>query len=649
MTLRNLFDSNLLIYYLTLRQKYDSHMLSIYTLFTAAFAADVNATCKCGIFTYPQPTQKTIGCPIVTAAGMQQDPNKEMPLPEYPRPQMVRKTRWEVLNGWWQFEPASSGNETHPPPLPPNGDVLKDKIVVPYPPEACLSGIWINHYGDDKIPNDNTSWAIRMWYRRNITLNANTKTLIHFGAVDWVAFVYLDGKLLGNHVGAYSPFSFEVTVDTSGSHELSVFTYDPTDFGGQVRGKQRINAILHPSGDTYSPTSGIWGTVWLEELPDNHINSVVLDQTMNSVTVNATASSFTEDIFLTAYDPKGVVVATGKATTGVAMKLDIPNSEMYRWSPDTPFLYNITVKAGPDTLNMYFALRSFGTGIDKFGIVRPFLNGEPIYASGVLDQSWWPEGMYTPPTLASAQEDISYVKELGFNMIRLHQKVNPMTWYHHADLIGMLIFQDMPQHYGDWHQPPIGPSVELYKDDLTLMIHDLWNVPSIVQWTLFNEQDMVKHFDVPGIVEFAQNMVGDSRLIDTNSGGPANGLYLADVDDIHHYPWALKNNAKPNQYCMAGEWGGVGFFIPGHEWVEGQCGGYAPAANSTVMLDMYLKALDSFIPYSVNISASVITQTADIERECDGFFTYDRVKKFTADDAKQFAAKMALLKNSMPK
>eukprot|EP01060_Flectonema_neradi_P017470 TRINITY_DN2435_c0_g1_i1.p1 TRINITY_DN2435_c0_g1~~TRINITY_DN2435_c0_g1_i1.p1 ORF type:complete len:639 (+),score=133.74 TRINITY_DN2435_c0_g1_i1:49-1917(+) len=621
-------------------------MLAVSALLATAFAA--NATCKCGIFTYPQPSQKTIGCPLVTAAGMKQDPNKEIPLPEYPRPQMTRSGRWEVLNGWWEFEPAGSGNETHPPPLPPTDSPLKDKIVVPYPPEACLSGIWINHYGDEKIPNDNTSWAIRLWYRRKVVLNANVKTVIHFDAVDWVGFVYLDGKLLGSHVGGFSRFSFEVTATTTGNHTLTVYTYDPTDFGGQVRGKQRINAILHPSGDTYSPTSGIWGTVWLEEVQNTYIEDVRIDQEMSAVVVNVSTTVFESNIEITATDPTGAVVATGRTSTNVALRVIIPDADNYLWTPDTPHLYNLTITVGADTVVMYFALRTFTTGIDAHGIVRPFLNGKPFYASGVLDQSWWPDGMYTPPDLASAQEDISYVKELGFNMIRLHQKVNPPTWYHQADKIGMIIFQDMPQHYGDWHQPPIGPSVQLYKDDLKLMIKDLWNVPSIVQWTLFNEQDMVSHFNVPEIVTYAEGMVGDSRLIDTNSGGPANGLYLADVDDIHHYPWPLPNKAKKNQYCMAGEWGGVGYFIPGHEWVEGQCGGYAPAANSSGMLDMYLSALDKFIPYSVNISASVITQTTDIERECDGFFTYDRVKKFSDAEGQQFAAKMAILKKSMP-
>ena len=605
---------------------------------------------------------KMIDCPLVTEAGKNQNPFLSTPLPEYPRPQEVRDyedlhLRWVNLNGFWEFEAAGSGNASHPPPFPKVP--LGSKIVVPYPPESCLSGIWVNHYGNDKIPQSSDAWTTQLWYRRKVDLRKGKKTLIHFEASDWTTFVYANRKLIGKNIGGYNPFSFELPeVNEDSSIEILVFVFDPTDYGHQVAGKQRITAILQASGDTYTPSSGIWQTVWLEEVPTTRISNVVLTPTLNSISLDVSTEGIEALTLIQVhvYKPKTTeVIAAGIGKVGEELNISIPDA--LNWSPDIPNLYNCTIALVDgqgqlvDRVRMYFALRVFSMSMFKNDVgkdvLRPTLNGKKIFASGWLDQSWFPDGMYTPATLEILEGDLLYAKEMGFNMIRLHQKINPRTFYAFADKIGIMIYQDMPQHYTDAHG--IKPDTELFKSEVARIISSRVNCPSIVQWILFNEKDMVLHFNVSEVIDIVhQTDTTNSRLIDAMSGGPTNINQLGNVQDIHHYPYPIDINITSTQYAMAGEWGGIALFAtPSHQWLPGRCYGFTHATSPADVVRLFSAAINDFIPKTINTSASVITGSTDIERECDGYFTYDRIRKLNSTYTSQMAAVNMKLINSV--
>jgi hypothetical protein len=352
------------------------------------------------------------------------------PLVAYPRPQMVRGAGsasalrevgdpavWTNLNGLWEFQATTGDTAGRWTGAPPFGKTLSGSILVPFPVESCLSGV---------APNSSRAIVKSMWYRLKFDAQgaAGHATLLHFGAVDWKSTVFLNGKEIGNNTGGYNGFDFDISREVKASgNELLVYVFDPSDSGKQPNGKQRISAIDNPGGDTYTPSSGIWQTVWLEEAPAHYIENLKIDQasmTAVGVTVEGSGGGSTPVTFTVMDGGKSVATASG--TTGTKVSISIPSPKL--WSTTSPHLYDLQVKMGTDTVTSYFGLRTFKLGDGPKG-KRPLLNGRFTFAAGFLDQSWWPDGQYTAPTDEGLAYDVEAVPMFGLNMIRLHQKVNP--------------------------------------------------------------------------------------------------------------------------------------------------------------------------------------------------------------------------------
>jgi hypothetical protein len=647
------------------------------------------------------------------------------PLTAYPRPQMVRGTgtdlsslrdagdpsTWQNLNGLWEWEKAASD-------APQFGKSLAGSILVPFPVESCLSGV---------APQRSADIVKTMWYRLVFDVSKTAgKTLLHFGAVDWQTSVYLNKQALGNHTGGYDGFSFDVTEHLQEKgNELLVYVFDPSNDGAQPNGKQRITAIDKPGGDTYTPSSGIWQTVWLESVPENYIKGLKINQaSMSQVSVTAELAAPGTKVTFAVQDAGKVVVQGTAADSGESQTIDLKVPSAKLWSPASPNLYDLVVSVGDDKVVSYFGLRTFelGThnipegpytkGLDRAGAdmapcggpgcimskdatnadckakcastkgcmayvwadadcsgqsgrpicwlksstpaggakqcrnsqvmahaggARPLLNGNFTFAAGFLDQSWWPDGQYTAPTDAALESDLVATKMFGLNMIRLHQKVNPERWYYFADKHGLLIFQDMIQKYGG----ASAATIPYFVDDLKAMINGRSNHPCIVQWETFNEGDCwsvfkTKPYDVQGITELAKQL-DPTRLVDTDSGGGANNDHIADVNDIHSYPYPGDPQPSATQYAMIGEFGGIGAFIKGKEWVPGACHTYLHVDTSADEADKYVEMAKTIESRVDHVSASVYTQTTDVELECDGFLNYDRSNKFDDQQTKAIA------------
>lgn len=526
---------------------------------------------------------------------------------------------WKNLNGMWEWESASSST-------PPFGKTLQGSILVPFPVESCLSGVAPSRSAPDHV--------MRMWYRLKFDLGDLTperRMLLHFGAVDWQTVVYLNQVKVGNHTGGYDGFSFDITNHIqSNGNELLIYVYDPSDHGKQPNGKQVISSIWHPFGDQYTPSSGIWQTVWLESVPHEFVERLQINQA-STTAVEFTAFTSSESVHYEILD-EGKVIAQGQAQSGSPKVVPLPQINLKLWSPDSPHLYDLQITTAADKVISYFGLRTFALSINS--VARPLLNGNFTFMAGFLDQSWWPDGQYTAPTDEALESDFVATKMFGFNMIRLHQKVNPERWYYFADKHGVIVFQDMIQKfYG-----ATSATIPLFVDDLTAMIKGRGNHPCIVQWNMFNENDCwsvfkTKPFDVAGIVELAKNL-DPTRLVDTDSGGSANNFHIGDVNDMHDYPNPPNPQASATQYAMIGEFGGLGAFIKGKEWVPGKC--YAKKGVSGITPSQqtqdYVAMAATIASHVDHVSASVYTQTTDVELECDGFLNYDRTNKFTTEE-----------------
>jgi hypothetical protein len=314
--------------------------------------------------------------------------------------------------------------------------------------------------------------------------------------------------------------------------------------------------------------------------------------------------------------------------------MQVPSPKL--WSPDSPFLYNMSIYTDTDKVGSYCGLRTLELGnFSGSPNMRLMLNKEPIFAVGWLDQSWWPDGQYTAPTDAALAYDVAAIKTFGMNMIRLHQKINSERWYYAADTLGVMVFQDAVQHFG--RGPENSPIVDLFKSDWQAAIEGRGNHPSIVQWEIFNEGDCIGNFNASEMLEFTRAL-DPHRLIDTHSGGDVH--VGGDVNDIHTYPYPGNPQPSSTQYGMIGEFGGIGAFLPGKEWVPDKCHTYLKAANGTEEAQIYIKMAATIAGYqkAKTASASVYTQITDVELECDGFLNYDRTNKFSAEDTTAIAA-----------
>jgi hypothetical protein len=552
--------------------------------------------------------------PLMTKWAADVQPAKGPPLPEYPRPQF-RRERWLNLNGVWQFAFAKAGDTV------PTGKDLPLSILVPFPVESALSGVM--------------KPAERVWYRRMFTVPkdwAGQRVLLHFGAVDWEATVYVNGKKIGSHEGGYDPFSFDITMHLKkdSEQELAVGVYDPTDGGPQPRGKQ----VRRPGGIYYTPTTGIWQTVWLEPVPATYIKglNIVTHADRGVAIIEPHIAGDTAGCAVrVAARIKNKVVTQFTAGFDSNLRFGLSVGTDYLWSPNAPHLYDLTVELRKDDklidrVESYFGMRKIEVKPGRDGAsARILLNGKPIFQMGVLDQGFWPDGLYTAPTDAALKWDVEFTKKLGFNMSRKHVKVEPARWYYWCDRLGLLVWQDMPS--GDRSIPPGKPdlmrtkeSAAIYETELRRMIDNLHNHPCIVSWVVFNEG--WGQFDTARIAAWTKKH-DPTRLVDSASGW--NDLWVGDVNDIHVYPGPGAPPAELRRAGVLGEFGGLGLGVKGHTW-DVKTWGYRGVRDKADLTRKYERLLRGVydLARDKGLTAAVYTQLTDVETEANGLTTYDR-------------------------
>lgn len=545
-------------------------------------------------------------------------------LPEYPRPQLTRSD-WRNLNGRWQFAAAHEGEQ------PPVGTTLPERILVPYPVESQLSGI--ERHED------------RMWYRRTFTVPANwhvghgKRLRLNFGAVDWKAEVYVNGTKVAAHQGGYDKFSADVTdaLKPGRTQELIVGVYDPTDAAGGENpplGKQRLD----PSGIWYTPTSGIWQTVWMEPVARDHVDSLTLtpDVPHGRLTVRAEGVRDGVPVTATAYAGRHKV-ATAHGRTGSPLTLTIHDPRL--WSPDDPFLYDLKVRVGADEVGSYFGMRSIAVEqVD--GVPRTVLNGKPVFMMATLDQGFWPDGLYTAPTDEALAYDLKAHKQLGFNAVRKHIKVEPDRWFYWADRLGLMVWQDMPAMTAGVN--PSAAARTEYEREMKEVIDEHISSPSVVMWVTFNEG--WGQYDEARVAQQAKSW-DPTRLVNGMSGinlGTDGGA--GDIIDEHGYPSpALPPHPDGRRALVSGEYGGLGLAVPGHAWpVQQSYVDVDPAAYT----DDYLTKLGEVRALACRGSnGAVYTQISDVEGELNGLLTYDR-RVLKPDAARVRAAQQALIRDA---
>lgn len=561
-----------------------------------------------------------------------------VPFPEYPRP-MLHREGWYNLNGWWDCAFTADAE------LPP-AEAMQTKILVPYSPECEASGV-----GRTLQPGES------LHYHRTFAcpvVPAGGRLLLHFGAVDYTCTVRVNDHVVGSHRGGYWPFSLDIPEALrSGMNDLWVTVQDPTGNGVQARGKQ----TLTPGGMFYPAQSGIWQTVWLEPLQPVYITDLRLmpDYDSRSVTVQLktnTPAAAAVEIFA-----DGVPVAKTELDAGTEkITLAIPEAAFHPWSPESPFLYTVTATlAVGDRVESYFALRSWQAARDGRGVLRFFLNGKPILLNGLLDQGYWPQGLYTPPSDAAVVKELEQVKALGFNLLRKHAKIDPQRWYYHCDRLGLVVWQDMVSggtpsklwfvtYLTNVFQPllrkfpdsapfyrllsrPDAASRDLYREELNATVDALACHPCIGCWVPFNEG--WGQFDASKATARLR-VLDPGRLIDEASGWFDQGG--GDVDSRHNYFYPLR--VRPGRRTVAlTEYGGIAFPVEGHLTAD-KTYGYGTARDSADMAARYEKLqCETVLPQLARgLSALVYTQLTDVEEEVNGLFTYDRaVLKLPAD------------------
>ena len=523
-------------------------------------------------------------------------------LPEYPRPQLARKN-WVNLNGPWSYAITDADA--------PRPSAFAGRILVPFPVESQLSGagVWVTP-------------AQRLWYRRTFAtpaLPTGHRLLLNFGAVDWDAVVYVNGTSAGTHRGGFDPFTIDITdrLVAGAEQELVVSVHDPTDDGEQPRGKQ----VRRPRGIYYTAVTGIWQTVWMEAVPGWHVRGLRIDPDLDRgqvrVSVGTEGRSGGRVTIAVLDGTREVGRATGPTAT-----IAVPTPR--KWSPSDPFLYGLRVRLDSgDEVESYFGMRTTAVRRDASGVPRLFLNGEPIFQFGLLDQGWWPDGLYTAPTDEALAFDIEKTRELGYNVIRKHVKVEPARWYYHADRLGMLVWQDMPSANNK------GAEAEAnFARELTKVVDALRNHPSIVMWVPFNEgwgQHATEKY-----VTWLKSY-DPTRIVNNTSGWT--DMNVGDVADLHAYPGPAMPPLEPARAAVLGEFGGLGLPVEGHTWLDKGNWGYRSYTSAADLNTAYRDLLAQLRLHAGDgLTSAIYTQTTDVEIEVNGVMTYDRgVTKLSAE------------------
>lgn len=571
--------------------------------------------------------------------------NTQCPLPEYPRPQLVRSD-WQCLNGKFEFTVTGKTDE-----IPQSFD---EEIIVPFSPETYLSGIERTIQPDDYL-----------WYRKKFILDdcfEGKRAILHFEAVDWRCMVFFNGKPIGTHQGGYLPFSFDVTTYLrEGYNELVVRAYDPTETGWQDRGKQTRKS----KGFWYTATSGIWQTVWLEPVAEQHIEELRLTPNIDNSSVRLrTFLSKKSDCILRAIIKKGdSLVFAGKIDTDETVKL----KDVCLWSPEDPFLYDIVVAVCDedggicDVVTSYFGMRKFSIGYDEKAVPKLFLNNKPYFQTGLLDQGYWPDGGMTPPCDEAMIYDIKKMKELGFNMLRKHIKIEPRRWYYHCDRLGMIVWQDMvcgakridmllvgvlpnlfirriPDKFHKWYGVDSEECRIEHEKAVFDTIGHLYNCTSVGCWVPFNEA--WGQFDARRIGE-AVKEYDPSRIVDHASGwhdqkGP-------ELKSVHQYILPFIPPIKDGRPLVLSEFGGYSRIIENHVWNREKSFGYVMFKTKQSLTKAYKNLFKTQILPNVKrgLSAAVYTQVSDVEFEVNGLLTYDReMLKIDAEVIKEINAEL---------
>lgn len=549
-------------------------------------------------------------------------------LTEYPRPQM-RRNSYLNLNGRWEYAITDSDE------LPRRWD---GTILVPFSPESALSGV-----GRSLQPGQT------LWYRREVILPqgfipADGRLLLHFGAVDQEAAVYWNGRLLGRHMGGYNAFTLDATDALGPRNSLVVRVHDDTDASFHSRGKQKTRR----GGIWYTPQSGIWQTVWMEAVPRHYIESLrivpLFDQSAVEVMVRCSQPLQCE----ATVDGRTVPFTSGEPAR-------IPMPDFRAWSPEDPYLYDLSVTLGEDRVESYFGMRKMEVRADRGGVKRLFLNGEPYFQSGLLDQGYWPDGLYTAPSDEALIYDIQTAKVMGFNLLRKHIKVEPMRWYYHCDRLGMLVWQDMPSgggkyrfstitlplvtgiHRRDNHYRAFARASSQgrgeYMDELEEMVGQLFNAPSVVLWVPFNEG--WGQFDSTLVMERLRAL-DPTRPVDPASGWHDQGA--GELRSLHVYfkPFRFRRDRRGRALALS-EFGGYNLRVDGHCFNQKDYG-YRRLPDAAALWRDFSRLYEREVLPAVprGLCASVYTQLSDVEDELNGLMTYDRrVVKLDADEVRE--------------
>jgi hypothetical protein len=544
-------------------------------------------------------------------------------LPEYPRPQMARK-RWLNLNGVWDYTGRSGQGALAAPP-PPNE--YRERILVPYPPESALSGVQRH---DDQ-----------MWYRKFFKLPSawvGRNVLLHFGAVDQIATVWVNGQEVAHHEGGYTEFSADITkaLRWPGSQEITVRVEDRNESNPFPVGKQRNT----PKGLFYTGSSGIWQTVWIEPVRPAHVDKLDITQDLTSLTVTPRVSGTrNEHAEVVVSAPGGGVVSISSAKAGQAVRLPMPDGHL--WTPEDPYLYDLKVRlvtpSGTvvDEVSSYAGLRTIGTVRDGKGRPRIALNGKITFLHGPLDQGYWPDGIYTAPTDDALRFDLEQIKALGMNFVRKHGKVEPARWYYWADKLGLLVWQDMPSLDVSL-DIPVGPAPDPvpaakanFEKELAAMVDQLRSVTSIIGWVPFNEG--WGEFDTARIAN-AVKAEDPTRMVDANSGvnccKSRGDSRAGDIYDDHTYVGpgrpVLPDPNDP-RVMVDGEYGGLGLVLDKNRW-PGEPQAYEMTDSQARLTERYVKVSQDLedVARKGGLSGAIYTQTTDVENEVNGFLSYDR-------------------------